>query len=157
MRIVVNDTVDLHYELDGAGETVVFVHGGFTDKDAAVRRPRALAGDFRVLTYDRRGHSRSGPGPAPATRRDEEGDLIGLILALDVAPVHLVGSSYGSSIVLGVTARRPELVRTVVAHEPALLDVVVDPGMQEIKAVDARHRRPARGRRPRRRDEPLRR
>lgn len=135
--ICANGVVDLQCEVDGAGEPVVFVHGGFTDRDAWRFVAPGLAEDFHVVTYDRRGHSRSDRGAGPATRRAEENDLIGLVDALGLAPVHLVGSSYGGSIVLGVAARRPELVRTVVAHEPALLDVVVDPGLEDVKSLMA--------------------
>lgn len=131
-RVVANG-VDLHVEQTGAGEPLVFVHGGFTDHQAWRFVAPALAEDLHVVSYDRRGHSRSAAGAGPATRHAEEDDLIALIEALDLAPVHLVGSSYGSSISLAVAARRPDLVRTVVAHEPALLDAVDDPVVDDIR------------------------
>ena len=37
--------------------------------------------------------------------------------------MHLVGNSYGASISLGLTGRRPELVASVAVHEPPLLGV----------------------------------
>ena len=49
--------------------------------------------------------------------------------------MHLVGSSYGASIALALAGRRPELVRGVVAHEPALLGLVPVP---EVEALFAR-------------------
>ena len=48
-------------------------------------------------------------------------DLAALIEALDLAPAHLVTSSYGGNIALHLTARRPELVRSLVLCEPPLL------------------------------------
>ena len=133
MPALPSTSVELHHQVAGSGEPIVFVHGSFTDGDAWRFVAPALAEDFMVVTYDRRGHSRSGAGLGPAARRDEEADLVGLIQVLDLGPVHLVGSSYGGSIVLGVAARRPELVRSVVAHEPALGDLVLDPAMQDVK------------------------
>jgi pimeloyl-ACP methyl ester carboxylesterase len=133
MRALVNGALDLHYEIEGAGEAIVFVHGGFTDHQAWRFVAPALAESFQVVTYDRRGHSSSGPEPGPASRADEERDLIGLIEALDLGRVHLVGSSYGGSIVLGTAACRPDLVRSVVAHEPALLHLVQEPDMVAIE------------------------
>ena len=77
---------------------------------------------------------RSRPQRAAAssgTRREHEDDLAALIEALADGPVHLVGTSFGGSIALGLAARRPELVRSLVVHEPPLLSLVAeDPEIQ---------------------------
>jgi pimeloyl-ACP methyl ester carboxylesterase len=118
----IND-IELYYELTGDGDdTVVLVHGSWTDHSSWQLVAPALAEQHRVLTYDRRGHSRS-DRPSQATRHHDEDDLAGLIEALDLGAVHLVGNSYGGSISLGLAARRPDLVRSVTAHEPPLLGV----------------------------------
>jgi pimeloyl-ACP methyl ester carboxylesterase len=120
--------VGLHVEPPaGEGELLVLVHGGWTDHNTWAALVPLLARTFRVVTYDRRGHSRSGRGPAPAPRRQDEDDLAALIEALGDGAVHLVGSSYGASISLALAGRRPELVRSVVAHEPALTGVIPVP------------------------------
>ena len=80
-----------------------------------------LTRSFRVIGYDRRGHSRSPRGAAVPTRRRHEDDLAALIEALDCAPAILVGTSYGALIALALAGRRPDLVRGVVAHEPPAL------------------------------------
>jgi pimeloyl-ACP methyl ester carboxylesterase len=50
----------LFYELNGSGDPLVLVHGSWVDhKDWQLVVPH-LARSFRVLTYDRRGHSLSG-------------------------------------------------------------------------------------------------
>ena len=111
-----------YVECHGNGEPIVLVHGGWTDHDTWQFVVPELAADHLVVTYDRRGHSRSvWNGPAP--RRTDEDDLVEIIQRLDRGPVHLVGNSYGASIVLTVAARRPGLVRSVNAHEPPLLGV----------------------------------
>jgi pimeloyl-ACP methyl ester carboxylesterase len=115
--------VDLYYELVGHGDTVVTVHGNWVDHTSWQLVVPGLADQFQVLTYDRRGHSRSERPVGPGARRIDEDDLAALIEARDLAPAHLVGTSYGGSIALGLAARRSELVRSVVAHEPPLLDV----------------------------------
>lgn len=125
--------VRLHTAAAGDGDPIVFVHGGFTDHQAWRLVAPALAITHRVVVYDRRGHSLSGRPAVAATRRVEEDDVIALLEALDLGPVHLVGSSYGASIVLATTARRPDLVRSAVAHEPPLIDAVVDPGLDAVR------------------------
>jgi len=45
-----------------------------------------LARRFRIVSYDRRGHTGSEDSAEPGTRRNDEDDLAGLIEALDLAP-----------------------------------------------------------------------
>ena len=119
----IND-VELYHELNGHdGEPVVLVHGGWTDHSSWQLAAPGLSRDHRVLVYDRRGHSRSGRPAAQGSRRTDEDDLAALIEGLDLGPAHLIGNSYGASIVLGLAARRPELARSVVAHEPPLIGI----------------------------------
>ena len=126
---------DLHHEIRGDGETVVFVHGGWTDATSWRHVAPQLEATHRVVTYDRRGHSRNGPSATPVTRRVDEDDLIRLLTGIGGGRAHLVGTSYGAVIVLGVAARRPDLVRTVVAHEPVALGLAAgEPWCEEVLA-----------------------
>jgi pimeloyl-ACP methyl ester carboxylesterase len=93
-----------------------------------------LAQSFEVVAYDRRGHGLSRAG-GHGTRRDQEDDLAALIEALGRGPVHVAGTSFGASIALGLAGRRPELVRSVVAHEPPLMSLVAgDPEIEPLMA-----------------------
>jgi pimeloyl-ACP methyl ester carboxylesterase len=123
--------IDLHVETTGdTGPTLVLVHGAWVDHTSWRLVAPALAATHRVVCYDRRGHSLSaGAGIGHGSRTQHEDDLAALIEALDLGPVHLVGSSYGASIALAVAARRPDLVRAVVGHEPALIGAA-RPGSQ---------------------------
>lgn len=123
------DPFELHTEILGTRSDieegrapVVFVHGSWTDSDSWQLVAPAVAADRIAVLYDRRGHSRSG-WTAPVTRRQDEDDLINLVEHLGLGPVHLVSNSYGTSISLAVAARRPDLVVSVIGHEPPLLDV----------------------------------
>ena len=127
--------VELHVEPPlGAGDPLVIVHGGWTDHTAFDAVVGPLARSFRVIRYDRRGHSRSQYGPGPAPRRRDEDDLAELIESIGSGPAHLVGTSYGATISLALAIRRPELVRTVIAHEPPLLGVFPDPAVEALLA-----------------------
>jgi pimeloyl-ACP methyl ester carboxylesterase len=118
----------------------VLVHGGWTDHRSWQLVVPGLAGSFHVVAYDRRGHShsrRASDGP----RSMHEDDLAALIEAFDLGPTHVAGSSYGASIALGLASRRPELVRSLIAHEPPLLgngvvggSAELQPMMQDIQA-----------------------
>ena len=118
--------VDFHVEQSGSGEPLVLVHGGWGSTARWSLIADDLARSFELIAYDRRGHGKSGTSEEPPTRVDQEDDLAELIEALDIGPAHVVGSSFGGSIALGLAARRPDLVRSVSAHEPPLVDFAPD-------------------------------
>ena len=90
-----------------------------------------LAGHFAdrtVVTYDPRGSERSTKtDPAsPSTPEQHADDLHRLILALDAGPVDLFANSGGAVNALALVERHPEQVRTLVAHEPPLFQILPD-------------------------------
>jgi pimeloyl-ACP methyl ester carboxylesterase len=118
--------VKLFYELAGSGEPLVLVHGSWVDhKDWQLVAPD-LARSFRVLTYDRRGHSLSERPPGQGSRREDEEDLAAFMESLDLAPAHVAAHSFGGSIALGLAARRPDLFRSLIVHEAPLMGIVAD-------------------------------
>jgi pimeloyl-ACP methyl ester carboxylesterase len=88
-----------------------------------------LADHFRdriVVTYDPRGVGRSerDDGASWATPDEHAEDLRHLISALGDEPVDIFATSGGAVNALALVARRPEQVRTLVAHEPPLATVL---------------------------------
>lgn len=119
--------VRLHYEETGEGEPLVLVHGSWNDhRSWAAAIEADLRAAFRVVAYDRRGHGRSEAAPGPGSRRQDEDDLAALIEVLGLGPAHVAGNSFGASIAVGLAARRPELFRSLVLHEPPLTALVGD-------------------------------
>jgi pimeloyl-ACP methyl ester carboxylesterase len=88
----------------------------------------AQISDRTVITYDPRGVARSprADGGTAATPDEHAEDLHRLISELDTTPVDIFGSSGGAVNGLALVARHPELVRTLVAHEPPLATVLPD-------------------------------
>jgi pimeloyl-ACP methyl ester carboxylesterase len=112
--------VRLYYELHGSGEPLALVHGSWADATAWGLVLPGLAESFRVLVYDRRGHSRS-ERPASAGSVDEDGDdLAALLEALDMAPSHVATNSWGGNIALRLATRRPDVFASLCCHEPPL-------------------------------------
>lgn len=116
--------VALHHESVGDGPTLVLVHGSWSEHTTWQAVAPLLADEFRVVSYDRRGHSRSERPDVSHTRRDDEDDLAALIETMDGGPAHVVGSSFGGLVALGLAARRPDLFRSVAAHEPPALSIL---------------------------------
>ena len=125
----VND-LELYWEQTGtAGEPLVLVHGGWVDHHAWDGIVQRLARSFRVMTYDRRGHTLSARPAGKGIVRDNVRDLGELIERFGFAPAHIVGNSFGGSLALRLTAARPNLVRSVNVHEPPLHGLLDDLGM----------------------------
>ncbi|WP_433219267.1 alpha/beta fold hydrolase [Dactylosporangium sp. CS-047395] len=112
----------------GTGEPMlVVVQGGDGDADATPVLVEELARDRTVMTYDRRGLSRSPAGDDPVTIESHTDDLALLLATQARGPVDVLGISIGGLIGLDLAARYPGLVRTVVAYEPPLTQVMDDP------------------------------
>lgn len=124
MPVISVDGIELYHEIVGDGPLLVLVHGSWSDHTTWQTTAPMLADEFRVVSYDRRGHSRSERPPGTRTRRQDENDLAALVEALDCGPAHLVASSFGGLIALGLAARRGDLVRSVAVHEPPALSVL---------------------------------
>jgi pimeloyl-ACP methyl ester carboxylesterase len=131
--------VRLYYEIHGGGEPLVLVHGSWVDATRWRFVVPALAESFRVLVYDRRGHSRSERPDSPGSVDEDGDDLAALLDTLDLAPAHVVTSSYGGNIALRLATRRPEILRSLSCHEPPLWSLLEgDPEAQEILQQGAR-------------------
>ena len=125
-KITANGT-ELYYELTGTSPTaVVLVHGAWADHHTWDAVVPLLSRWFRVLTYDRRGHSESERPATQGSLLEDAIDLAALVEALDLAPLHMVGNSAGGSVCLRLAIERPELFRSVSVHEPPLFRLLAD-------------------------------
>ncbi len=118
----VND-VDLAYVELGHGDPVVFVHGSLGDYRTWGGQVPAFSERYRVVAYSRRYHwpnAQPSDGVAYAIAQHAS-DLGALIEALDLAPAHVVGSSYGAMTALTCAVMRPAVIRSLVLGEPPLL------------------------------------
>lgn len=128
--------VELFWELSGAGETAVLVHGSWGDHHNWDSVAPALARSLRVVSYDRRGHSGSERPPGPGSIEDDVEDLAALIRHVGGGPAHVIGGSFGAAVALRLAAEHPELIRTLVAHEPPLFGLLdEDPTLQPALAT----------------------
>ena len=122
------DGVSLYYELAGNGEPVVFSHGIPTDYRAWSAQVEAFSKSYSTVTYSRRyaaPNHRDGD-VTDSTVAANAADLKGLIEKLGIAPVHLVGHSYGGFVAAYLAADHPDLVRTLVLVEPAIATLLVE-------------------------------
>jgi pimeloyl-ACP methyl ester carboxylesterase len=115
--------VNIFLEEFGAGDPLVLVHGSWVDHMEWPFLVPLLAPRFRVTVYDRRGHSQSERLPTQGSIHEDVTDLKAIIERAG-APAHVLGNSMGASISLRLASERPELVRTLMVHEPPLFDLL---------------------------------
>jgi pimeloyl-ACP methyl ester carboxylesterase len=121
----------LYYEKEGAGTPVLFVAGSTGDAGNFTRAADLLADEFTVVTYDRRGNSRS-PSPSGWTTTsvsEQADDAAALIETLDLSPAAVFGASAGGPIVLDLMIRHPQLILAGIVQEPAMFSVLPDPAV----------------------------
>jgi pimeloyl-ACP methyl ester carboxylesterase len=119
--------VRVAYELTGSAEVpLVLVHGSWGSHHNWDPVVPALAQQFRVVTYDRRGHSDSERPPGQGSFREDVADLAALIEHLGLAPAWVAGNSAGAVITLQLAAARPDVLRGIIVHEPPLWSLLVE-------------------------------
>jgi pimeloyl-ACP methyl ester carboxylesterase len=127
----------LHYEVRGSGP-LLLITGAPMDGSAFAPFADALAGDYTVVTHDPRGISASvlddpEQDSTPDLRAD---DLAAILDALGAQDADVFGSSGGAVTGLALVARHPDRVRTLVAHEPPLLELLPDVAEQRAATDD---------------------
>ncbi len=119
--------VQLSYVRVGKGQPVVFVHGIPTDYRAWASQLGPFSSKYDSIAYSRR---LAKPNQNPedyekSTIENNSADLIGLIHNLGIAPVHLIGHSYGGFIAAYTATTRPEMLRTLTLIEPAISTMIL--------------------------------
>lgn len=117
--------IGLYWERHGAsGPPIVLVHGSWSDHQDWNRVVPPLASSFRVLTYDRRGHSQSERLPPGGVIQDDVEDLAALIREQAMEPVHVVANSFGGVVALRLATQQPHLFASLSLHEPPLMGML---------------------------------
>jgi pimeloyl-ACP methyl ester carboxylesterase len=120
-KVCVNG-LNIHYWRVGEGpDDVVMLHG-LTGNLAIwhLKLVPMMRDEFRITTYDLRGHGRSDMPPTGYTTADHAVDLEGLLDVLGMERVHLVGHSLGADVCLHFALRYPDRAGKLVLIEPAM-------------------------------------
>jgi pimeloyl-ACP methyl ester carboxylesterase len=114
------DGATLYYEVRGTGPTLLISQSGEGDAGRGKDLVDQLVADYTVVTYDRRGLSRStlddpAQGVSLAAHAD---DAHRLLTELADEPVLMLGCSLGASIGFHLAVDHPGQISTLIAHEP---------------------------------------
>jgi 3-oxoadipate enol-lactonase len=107
------DDVELYCEIVGHGEPLLFIHGlGSCNADWGPQI-ECFRQDYRVITFDLRGHGRSSrPYDGYSIERFAQ-DAIVLLDALETGPAHVVGISLGGMVAFQLAVDAPRLVKSL--------------------------------------------
>jgi len=127
----------LYYEVRGTGPALAVIGSPMAAGEFAALAD-ALAAGRTVITYDPRGISGS-PVDDPAQDSTPElraDDVVALLDAVGAQTADVFGSSGGAVTGLALAVRYPDRIRTLVAHEPPLLELLPDAAEQRAKTDD---------------------
>ncbi len=114
MPMITVNGLEVFYESRGSGAPVLLVHGLGSSTEDWEPQVSELAREFTVVTYDVRGHGRTGKPAGAYSVSQFASDAAALIGALGLGAVHVVGLSMGGMIAFQLAADHPELVRSLV-------------------------------------------
>lgn len=110
-------SVMLHGVALGSGTLALLGHGITANGYVFLPLMTKLADRFRLVSFDQRGHGRSGKPPTGYAAADFAADVAAAVRALGGGPAVLIGHSLGARNALEAGVRTPELVTAVIAIE----------------------------------------
>jgi 2-(acetamidomethylene)succinate hydrolase len=109
--------ISLHGVAAGSGPLALLGHGITANAYVFLPLMARLAGRFALVSFDQRGHGRSGKPAEGYAAADFAADIAAAVRVLGGGPAFLIGHSLGARNALEAGVRFPELVAAVVAIE----------------------------------------
>lgn len=125
----------------GPGTPLLLLHGGLSNSDELLNSiGPGLAGGYRVVAFDRRGHGYTADTDADFHYADMAEETVRVLEQVVGGPAHLVGWSDGGIVALLVALQRPDLVQRMVViganyHFDGFMNVEMDPESSLVQAL----------------------
>lgn len=104
---------DIHYELQGQGEPILFIQGVGVPGSGWRLQVQELSKHFQTLTYDNRGVGSSVPCREKITVELMAEDAVAVMKAAGVKSAHIVGHSLGGVIAAEIALSHREMVKSL--------------------------------------------
>ena len=108
------DDIQLYYEDNGRGESLVLIMGLGASTLSWSEQVPTFSHEFRVIAFDNRGAGRSDKPAVPYSVALFADDTAGLMDALGIDSAHVYGQSMGGFIAQELALRHPQRVRTLI-------------------------------------------
>jgi pimeloyl-ACP methyl ester carboxylesterase len=113
-RIEVLNGTQLYFEVHGAGEPLLLLHGFSGSSQDWKALSTEWSAEFQLIVPDLRGHGRSGILSKPFRHQDAAADILALLDHLEIKTCKGLGISAGGNVLLHVATQQPERVRAMV-------------------------------------------
>lgn len=119
-HIKVND-INMYYEVHGQGEPLVLVSGFSADHLSWSMVLHFLAKKYQVILLDNRGAGRTDVPEGSYSIEQMASDIEQLCVNLNIRKAHFIGNSMGGFLVQMIAYRYPELVKSIVISNSAMV------------------------------------
>ena len=141
MPLISTNGIQLHYDECGSGEPLLLIMGITAPGSVWEKHAEDWSGTFRCLLPDNRGVGLSDKPAGPYSSAMMADDCVGLLDALGLTQVRVVGCSMGSIIAQQLALRHPARVRSLVLMCPwARCDAYARGIFEHLMAIKARLR-----------------
>jgi pimeloyl-ACP methyl ester carboxylesterase len=107
--------LQLYYEVRGAGQPLVLLHGGGSTINTSFENVlAALAKTYQVVAFDQQGHGRTADVDRPFSFEQSADDAVALLHYLKIDRADFFGYSNGGHIALQIALSHPECVRKLI-------------------------------------------
>lgn len=113
-RIETLNGTEIYYEVHGAGEPLVLLHGFSGSGQDWASAIAEWGSAFQLIVPDLRGHGRSGILTKPFRHQDAATDVLALLDRLNISACKGLGVSGGGNVLLHMATRQPERVKAMV-------------------------------------------
>ena len=130
-KINVND-ISINYQMEGKGKTIVFIHGLSDSLQYWNILTLNLKNDYKVLSFDLRGHGETTDSNKITTIDTYTEDLYCLLNELKIEKAVFIGLSLGGNIAMNMAITHPEMVSGIIImssfprHTPKLEKIFDD-------------------------------
>ncbi len=126
-KSVRTEGADIVYDHQGDGPLLLMISGGGGDSRRYDAIRPMLAGEYTVVSYDRRCNSRStGDATLDLDMAQQARDAVAVIHATGHERAYIFGNSGGASIGLELAARHSDVIKKLVVHEPPVMSILPD-------------------------------
>jgi 3-oxoadipate enol-lactonase len=114
MATVEVNGIEMHFEVEGSGESLVLIHGLGSSSLDWRNQVRHFASKYQVVAYDVRGHGRTDKPRGPYSMELFASDTAALLSHLEIAQAHVVGVSMGGMIGFQLAVSYPSVLKSLI-------------------------------------------
>ncbi|MGF7048303.1 pimeloyl-ACP methyl ester carboxylesterase [Paenibacillus sp. DS2015] len=107
----------LHVSNQGQGDTVLLLHGGYSNLTIWDEHVEDISQQYHVIRYDQRGYGHSSEPTSPFSYYE---DIKGVLDYYGVSNTHIVASSFGGAAAIDFTLAYPQYVNKLILVAPSI-------------------------------------